>query len=62
MYNSEWLNKKDIISFEDGNCGYTLNLSNDFDKNYYIPMPISKILEKPPFLRLGNSSNALGPK
>ncbi len=46
MYNSEWLNKKDIISFEDGNCGYTLNLSNDFNKNYYIPMPISKILEK----------------
>ena len=33
MYNSEWLNKKDIISFEDGNCGYTLNLSNDFNKN-----------------------------
>ena len=46
LYNSEWLNKEDIISFEDGSCSYTLNFSNDFNKNYYIPMPISKILEK----------------
>ena len=46
LYNSNWINLNDTISFNDSKCNYVLNLFIDQKKNYYIPMPIGKILEK----------------
>ena len=46
MYNSDWIADEDVISFDDGKCLYSLNLFTDKKNNYYIPMPLIKILEK----------------
>ena len=46
LYNSEIIDSRDIISFEDGNCTYVPNLLIDKKKNYYIPMPLLYIFEK----------------
>ena len=46
LYNSNIINSNDIVSFDDGSCSYVLNLFINPKKNYYIPMPFSKIIEK----------------
>ncbi len=46
LYKSKFINGNDIISFDDANCNYVLNFFINKKKNYYIPMPVSKILEK----------------
>ena len=46
LYSSKLINSKDIISFDDANCNYVLNFFINRKKNYYIPMPFSKIIEK----------------
>ena len=46
LYNSHFIKSRDVISFDDGGCSYVLNFFINLKKNYYIPMPISKIIEK----------------
>ena len=46
LYNSNLINSNDIVSFNDGSCSYVLNFFINPKKNYYIPMPFSKIIEK----------------
>ena len=46
MYESNWLKSNDIISFDDSSCSYVMNFFNNFKSNYYIPMPLFKIVEK----------------
>ena len=46
LYNSQFIKSDDVISFDDGKCSYVLNLFINPKKNYYIPMPLSKIVEK----------------
>tara|TARA_B100001057_G_scaffold500738_1_gene617485 strand:- start:2035 stop:2955 length:921 start_codon:yes stop_codon:yes gene_type:complete len=54
LYNSHYIKSDDIISFDDGNCSYVLNIFINPQKNYYIPMPIKKIMEKIIFKRSKN--------
>ena len=51
LNNSGIVRDDDIISFDDGECSYVLNFMIDFKKNYYIPMPLNKIVEKIIFKR-----------
>lgn len=43
---SNFIDYRDTISFEDSNCNYVLNIFNNSKSNYYIPMPLLKIAEK----------------
>lgn len=46
LHKSGLIDSKDLISFDDSNCSYILNFFVNHKKNYYIPMPLVKILEK----------------
>ena len=46
LYDSGWVDRNDVISFDDGNCGYVLNFLINQKSNYYIPMPLVEIIEK----------------
>ena len=46
LFKSNIIGSEDIVSFDDGDCNYILNLFIDKKKNYYIPMPVNKIIEK----------------
>ena len=46
LFNSNIVGSEDIVSFDDGNCNYILNLFINQSKNYYIPMPLNKIMQK----------------
>ena len=54
MFASGWIKNEDIISYDDGTCNYVLDIFNNDKLNYYIPMPLSQILEK---LIFNKSSN-----
>lgn len=54
MFASGWIKNEDIISYDDGRCNYVLDIFNNNKLNYYIPMPLSQILEK---LIFNKSSN-----
>ena len=46
LYKSKLVSDKDVISFVDGSCTYTLNFMLDEKRNYYIPMQLHEILKK----------------
>lgn len=46
LFNSNIIGPDDKVSFDDGNCNYIMNMLINQNKNYYIPMPINKIIEK----------------
>ncbi len=46
LYQSNWLKKKDIISFDDGDCNYVFSFTAKNNKDYFIPMPLSNIAQK----------------
>ena len=46
LYKSKLVSDKDIVSFVDGSCTYTLNLMLDEKRNYYIPMQLHEIFKK----------------
>lgn len=46
LYQSNLINDKDIISFEDGSVNYNFNFKDKSNNNYYIPMSIKQIIQK----------------
>ena len=46
LKNSNLIKNNDLISYTDGKCNYVLNYFINKKQNYYIPMPIIKIIEK----------------
>lgn len=46
LYKSNIIKSDDFISYDDSKCSYVLNNQINQKKNYYIPMPFLKILEK----------------
>jgi len=54
LYNSKYIDKKDIITFDDGNVSYCLNILKNNKIYYYIPMGIKDTFIKLFFKRTSN--------
>ncbi len=46
LWNSKFIKDDDIISFQDGECSYSLKFFLNHKKYYYIPMKIGEIIQK----------------
>ena len=57
LFNSNYLKKKDKVSFDDGNVDYCLNILKNKKKYYYIPMNIKDAFIKLFFNKTDNYNN-----
>lgn len=51
MYNSNFIDSEDLISFDDSSCNYVFNAFKVSNDDYFIPMPINQIIQKLMFKR-----------